>query len=176
MRRHDDQFLSRIKLRPIGSPQRPFFQRTLDVKHRVDSRITRHVDTGAIDAFGFQIVRGAFGGREVDVRHARRKHAVHFLREGPLGVPGAQASLYVSERDPEIERRESPAERGRGVALHQHHIRPLRRDHRLERGHHPRCRFSERLPATHHVQIMVGSDPEGLEDLVQHLAMLPGHA
>jgi len=34
MRRDDDQFLSQIKLRPIGSPQRPFFQRILDEEHK----------------------------------------------------------------------------------------------------------------------------------------------
>ena len=75
-----------------------------------------------------------------------------------------------------IECRQRAGEGGGGVALHQQHIRPLGLDHRLERRQDARGELGQSLPGLHQVQVVIRRDFEGGQHLIEHGAVLCGHA
>ena len=126
-------------------------------------------------SFAQQILRRGFGRREVQRRELRRQHAAHLLRKRLPEIAGAQPGLDMRHRHAAIERAQRAAKSSGGVALHHHQVRRFFRQHRVERRHNARRRFGQRLPRPHHVQIVVRSNRERLQRLIEQAAMLRRH-
>ena len=102
----------------------------------------------------------------------RDDHPVHLLWKWGAHIPGAQPRLHVPNRNPGIESRQRPAQRGGGIALHQNHIRFLAAQYGGQLQEHRAGRFGQRLAAAHDVQIVVRRDLKYAQNLVQHLPVL----
>ena len=89
---------------------------------------------------------------------------------------GTQAGLDVADGNVLIKGRERAAERGRGVALDDHHAGAQRSEHRLQAAENARRRLRQRLSRLHQIQIVVWDDFEHRQHLIEHLAMLGGDA
>jgi hypothetical protein len=85
-----------------------------------------------------------------------------------------QTRLDVHHRDLCVERGQGAGEGGRGVALDHHRPRLELRQHRLQAREDARGDPGQRLPLPEDVQVDMRVDVEHLEDLVEHLAVLPG--
>ena len=90
-------------------------------------------------------------------------------------IPAAQPGFDVRHRQAAIERTQRATKSSGGVALHHHQVRRFFHQHRVERRHNARRRFSQRLSRPHHVQIIVRSDRERLQGLIQQAAVLRRH-
>jgi hypothetical protein len=133
-----NQFLRRIQLGPVRGRQLPLLQPIFHVQNRIDPRVAGDMDAGAVHPLLLQVAGGAWGGGKVQVGHARRQDAVHFLGKGPPGIPGAQAGFHVGYGHPAVECRQRSTQGGGGIPLHQHHVRHLAFHDRLERSDHAR--------------------------------------
>ena len=136
--------------------------------------VTQICSAGTFSASRFS--RDFWVGGEVKARQAPDHGAIGLLREGRLQVAGAQTRFHMAYRDVPIEGRQGPGQAGCGVALHQHHVRLFRIQNTAQRFEGPRRHPEEVLVLAHDVQIVVGLDLEEVQDLVEHLAMLRGHA
>jgi len=105
-----------------------------------------------------------------------RHDAVHLFGERVAPVPRAQPCLHVSHADLPVLGRQRGHHHGRGVALHQDPVRPLRDQDRVEVGEDARGQPRQGLPGLHEVQIDVWRQVEQGEHLVEHLAVLRGGA
>ena len=99
---------------------------------------------------------------------------VHLFREGLAEVPGAESGLDVSDGDVAVEAGEGAAEGGGGVALDEDHGRVLGEEDRFEGGEDAAGGLEEGLAGEHDVEVVVGGDGEGGEDLVEEAAVLGG--
>jgi hypothetical protein len=106
----------------------------------------------------------------------RGYHPVHLLGKRLGQVACAQTGFHMSYRHVLVEGRQGGGKRGGGVALHQHHVGTLGLDHRLERRQDARRDLRQSLPRLHQIQVVIGSHSEGGEHLVEHRAVLGGHA
>jgi hypothetical protein len=86
------------------------------------------------------------------------------------------AGLDVSDRDPLVVGGQGAGQCGGGVAVHQHEVGLFHRQHRAQTLQHVRGEIREILPGLHQVQVVIRPDVEQLQDLVQHLPVLRGHA
>jgi hypothetical protein len=107
---------------------------------------------------------------------ARGYHTIHLLGKWLGQVPRAQTGFHVSYRHVLVEGRQGGDQCGGGVALHEHHIRTLRLDYRLERRQDARRDLRQSLPRLHQIQVVIRSHSEGCQHLVEHRAVLGGHA
>ena len=82
----------------------------------------------------------------------------------------------MPHRHPGVERGQRAAESGRRIALHQHQAGALRFEHGFERRHHPRRQLRQALARRHAVQVVIGTDAEHAEHLVEQAAVLRRHA
>jgi hypothetical protein len=123
-----------------------------------------------------EILRGAFGGREMQRAQTGGEDAIELFREWLAHVAGAQAGFHVAYGNARIERGQGAAKSGGGVALHQDDVGPFGGEHALERRQNARRRLRQRLSRLHQVEIVVGRDAEDLQYLIEHLAMLRGDA
>ena len=103
-------------------------------------------------------------------------HAVHFFGEWLREVAGAQSSFYMAHWHVLVEGRHGAGERGGGIALHEQHVRLSGFNYRLEGCQDARRDLRECLPGLHQVQVVVRRHIEGGQYLVQHRAVLRGHA
>ena len=75
-----------------------------------------------------------------------------------------------------IERRQRAAERGGGIALHQHDAGLLGIQDGFERRQNPGSGLEQGLAGQHQIQIVIGPDVEYRQHLVEHVTMLTGDA
>ena len=78
----------------------------------------------------------ALGRAQQQRRRMVGQHAVELLRHRP--VVGAHPGLDVRDRHPGLRARHGARQGRVGVAVDQHHVRPLGRQQRLQRGQHAR--------------------------------------
>ena len=93
-----------------------------------------------------------------------------------VDVPAAQARLHVGDGNLAVVGGERTGHRGSGVALDYHPVRLLRIEHFADTGEQGRGQSVERLVRLHKVEVVVGHDARDLKHLVEHAAVLPGHA
>jgi hypothetical protein len=93
-----------------------------------------------------------------------------------VDVAAAQAGLDVRDRDLAVVGGERAGQRGGGIAL-DHDPVGLFVVHDLPKpGQQRRGELVERLVGAHHSEIVVGNDRGHVEHLIEHAAMLAGHA
>ena len=109
-------------------------------------------------------------------REHARDPAVRLLGPWRIEIPRAQAGLDMADRHAAVVAREACGERGRGVAVDEDHVGPGRLEDGLQAAQDERGHLREILAGPHHVEVEVGRDPEERQHLVEHLAMLGGHA
>jgi len=145
-------------------------------EERVDDRVARDEDALRRDPLLEQVLPVQFRGREVQCGQARRKHPVGLFGPGRVEVAGAQACLHVPNRDVVVEGGKGSAE-GRGrVALDEDKVGFGLREEAVDGLDRPGGEAGQRLVPLHQVEVHVGLDAEGIEDLVEHLAVLGGDA
>ena len=171
-----DQLLGRIQLGPRTSGQTAGGEGVTHIEHCINSRIAGDGDAPRVDAFGQQVALRRFGGREVQGGEAGGDHAVHLFGKWLRKVAGAQAGFHMAHRNVLVEGRQGAGKRGGGIALHEQHGRLLGLDHRLEGCQDARGDLRECLPWLHQVEVVIRRDFEGGQYLVEHGAVLRGHA
>ena len=121
--------------------------------------------------------RACGGGREVNRGQPGGQHPVHLLRERLVAVAGAEPGLDVPGGDSLEVGREGGREAGHGVALHQQRRRAgSRRSSGGSRSSTRAATSAGDWPGDHQVEIVIGLEPEDIEHLVEHGAVLGGHA
>ncbi len=146
------------------------------LEQRVDDGIARDEHLGGRYPLLEQVLPRALGWREVQLGQRPGQLAVGLLRPGRIEVAGAQARLHMPHGDLLIVGGQGGGDRGRGIAVDQHDVRLLLGQHLFhalqDRGSH----IGEVLAGLHDAQVMVGNQLEQFQHLVEHLAVLAGHA
>ncbi|MNC47994.1 hypothetical protein D3C75_970860 [compost metagenome] len=101
---------------------------------------------------------------------------VAFLWPGGIQVVGAQAGFYMGDGDLLVIGRQAGGKRGRGVAMHQHHIGLEFGQYRLDTLQNPGGHAGQVLAGFHDVQVVIRGDTEQFQYLVEHLPVLAGDA
>ena len=143
---------------------------------RVDHRVAGDVDRGCVDILRPQCRRRGLGRRAMERGDAADDLAVHFLGPGMVDIAAAKPGLDMAHADLAVIGRHRACHRCRRVALHHHPVGLLLVNHRADPGEQPPGQRVERLIRLHDVEIVVGHEPGNLQHLVEHPAMLPGHA
>ena len=141
----------------------------------VDSGVAGDPDLGLGLALGEQVLPALLRRGEVVLAHDVDGLAVELLRPRAVDVVRAQAGLDVSHGDLQVEARERSGEAGRGVTVDQDHVGPLVLEDDLELEKHVARHVKQRLSRLHDRQVVVGRHVEGVQHLVEHLAVLAGH-
>jgi hypothetical protein len=81
----------------------------------------------------------------------------------------------VHDRNLLVEGGEAADEGGRGVALHEHRVGALGLEKRCQSAERAGRDRRERLPGRAQVEVVVRDDPEEVQHLGEHLAVLPCH-
>ena len=87
----------------------------------------------------------------------------------------AQARLDVAHGDLQVEARERGGEAGRGVTMNKDDVGSLVLEDRLELEQHVARHVEQRLARLHDGEVVVGSNAEDAQHLVEHLAVLARH-
>ncbi|MNG93490.1 hypothetical protein D3C79_524590 [compost metagenome] len=157
-----------------------FELRALQLAHhfqqRIDHRVARGVDVRAGDAFLEQVVTRVRGRCEVQRGDRASQATVAFFGPRRIQVVGAQAGFDVGNRDLLVVGREAGRQGRRRIAVDQDHIRLELCQDRLEPLQDCRGDIGQVLTWLHDVQVIVRRDLEQLQHLVEHLAVLAGHA
>jgi hypothetical protein len=172
----DDELAGGIELRPGAGRQHAGFERVADVEDGVDARISGDEDSIGGDTLGGEHLGSARCRREVEGGESRGNHAVHFFGEGLGEIAGAQAGFHVADRDALIEGCQGAAERGGGVALDEHEVGCFLAEDGFEQGQDAGGGFGQGLAGLHAIEVVIGGDAEGSEDLIEHPAVLCGDA
>jgi hypothetical protein len=98
-----------------------------------------------------------------------------FRERLPL-VAGAQPGLDMADADPVVIRQEGGGHRRGRIPLHQDPIGVQAGEDRVQVGENCSGYPGQALAGFHQVQVNVGDDPEEVQHLVEHLAVLGGHA
>ena len=128
------------------------------------------------DPFVQQRRLGGRRRRVEDLRQAVGQASVHLLREGTVDVVGAQARLHVGDGDHAVEGGQSGGEGGGGVAVHQHQVGLGLLQQGVDAVEHRRGDVAQGLALAHDLEVVVHGKGEGVDDLVEHLPVLPGEA
>lgn len=154
------------------------------VRVALPDRVAQGVDAGVagdVDSLGGlrlveEVPAARLRGSEIPVRDDVHRLAVELLRPGAVEVPRAEAGLHVAHGYLEVECRQRRGE-GRGsVAVDEHDVGALPLQHRPDPEQHVGRDVEERLPRPHDGEVVVGDHAEHGEHLVEHLAVLAGHA
>lgn len=141
----------------------------------VDAGVAGDPDPGLGLALVQQVLLAGLSGGEVVLAHDVDGLAVELLRPGAVDVVRAQAGLYVSHGDLQVEAGQCRGEAGRGVAVNQDHVGPLVLEDDLELEQHVARHVEQRLARFHDGEVVVGRDVEDAQHLVEHLAVLAGN-
>ena len=145
------------------------------MENRIDAGVPRDPHVLG-DAFSAKILRRGRRGSEMQAGQPGGENAIQLFGERLVEIPGAQPGFDVRDRNTAVEGGQGAAEGGRRVALHYRHI-GLGFGKRLLQGLDDASRgLKQRLPRRHHVQIVIRRYAEGRQDLIEHPAMLTGHA
>jgi hypothetical protein len=174
-----DENHTRVAGKEIERPLEPVGSRAhlLDLhQQRVDDRVAHHVNRLLGHILRAESGAAPFGRREMPIGERGRQAPVHLLGEGGKRVAGAQAGLDVRDLDPPMEGCKRAGERCRRVALNDDDVGRDLDQHIVEAGEYPCGETGKRLVRRHQVEIIVRFDPEQIEHLVQHLAVLSRRA
>lgn len=142
----------------------------------VDDGVAGDGDAGVVDVFAQEVFAAERSGREVVGGDPSGDLAVHFFRPGAVDVVGAQPCFDVAHGDLPIECGEGGGGAGGSVAMHEHYVGARFVEHVAHAREHAGGDVVEVLPLSHDVEVVVGTDVEYFEHLVEHFAMLPGDA
>lgn len=142
---------------------------------RVDAGVAGDPDLGLRLALVQKVLLAGLRGGEVVLAHDVDRLAVELLRPGAVDVVRAQARLYVTHGDLQVEACERRGEAGRGVAVDQDNVGPLVLEDGLELQQHVARHVEQRLTRLHDRQVVVGRHVEDAQHLVEHLAVLARH-
>jgi hypothetical protein len=146
------------------------------VEEGVDHRVSGDDDALIGGALAPQVGARRLRRREVEVGDGIGQLAVHLLGPGREHVAGAQARLHVADRNLAEMRRQGGGERGGGIAVHQHAAGLAVVEHPFHAGQHGSGNVGEILIVAHDVEVVIGTDVEEFQHLVQHVPMLRRHA
>ena len=141
---------------------------------RVDDRVPRHLDGLGGNTLPQQCRSSGPRRREMKGHDRRSQTSVYLFGEWSPDVPGSQSRLDVPDRDASIEAREGGDQSGRGVALHQGHVRLACLEPPIDSLHQTGGEPRERLACLHRGKVDVHGEPELFRYLLEHLAVLPG--
>jgi len=145
-------------------------------QQRVDDRVARHEDGLRRHPLPEEVVPADLRRREVQPGQVCRQYPVHLFRPGRQLVAGPEPGLDMAHGDPMIEGGQRRRKDRCRVALHQDQVGLFLREVPVQsenRGHGEAC---QGLVRAHEVQVRIGLDVEGLQDLVEHLPVLGGDA
>ena len=143
-------------------------------QQRVDDGVARDVDPVRRHALTAEVVCRVGGGAEMPAGEHRGHAPVHLLRPGRSHVARAEAGFDVAERHAAMGAGDRGAEHGRGVALHEHGVRPGGVDPGADARRDARREFGEGLSGAHEPQVRLRAESEGGERRREHLAVLAG--
>ena len=126
--------------------------------------------------FFAQIGGGPGSRRKMKVGNDAGQLPVHFLRIRGQFVPGAQARFHMSHPNLLQKRGIARQERRDRVAVNKDEIRSRFPQHRFQPLDHANRNVRQRLPVPHDVEVVIRNNPEHVQHLVEHLAMLGSHA
>lgn len=141
----------------------------------VDAGVAGDPDPGLGFALVQQVLLAGLSGGEVVLAHDVDGLAVELLRPGAVDVVRAQAGLYVSHGDLQVEAGQCRGEAGRGVTVDQDDVGPLVLEDSPELEQHVARNVEQRLARLHDRKVVVGRHAEDAQHLVEHLSMLAGH-
>ena len=123
-----------------------------------------------------KIFLGLGGGGEIKLRDDGDRLAVKLLGEGAIDIEGPQPRLHVPHRDLQIEAGQGGNKGGGGIAVDQHNVRLDLLQHALDPLQNVGGNIKKGLLILHNGKIVVRLHLEGLQHLLQHLAVLTGDA
>lgn len=141
----------------------------------IDARIAGNPNLRLRLALGEEVLLAGLSGGEVVLAHDIDRLAVELLRPGAVDVVRAQARLDMPHGDLQVEARERRGEAGRGVPVDQDDVGSLVLENRSELEQHVARHVEQRLARLHDRQVVVGSNTEDAQHLVEHLAVLTRH-
>ncbi|GAA3040953.1 hypothetical protein GCM10010448_24440 [Streptomyces glomeratus] len=160
----------------VGEGRVPVVRRAPDRPAQgVDDRVPGDDDRRRGDTVVQQVVPCVSGGRQVEGRELRREPAVDLLGEGRVPVAGAQSRFEVHHGHPAVEGGQCPGERGRGVPLDEHRVRPFPPEQGAQPVEDAHGDVGEGLALAEDVEVVVGTDAEQRVHLVEQTAVLGGH-
>ena len=142
----------------------------------IDDGVARDPDVVCRDVFGHEVLAAQGRGGEVAGGQPCGELAVHLLGPWAEDVVCAEAGLDVPDGDPGVEGGQGGGHAGRGVAMDKRDVGMRGSEHFAQACEHPGGDVVEVLPGAHDVEVEVGTYVEDVEHLVEHLAVLPGHA
>src|SRR6185369_9493565 len=119
-----------------------------------------------------QVLPRPISGGEVKVSHAAGHPAVNLFGEGGVLVAGTQTGFYVSCRDSCIEGGERGRHGGGSVTVNKHQVGPGLGQDTPETDEDTGGHVGQVLPRPHDVQVVVWTDVEDVQHLIEHLTML----
>jgi hypothetical protein len=135
----------------------------------VDHDVADQVDLLPGDALALQIPRTARLGAEEQVADRVREDPVDLL--GHAAVEAAQAGLDVHQRDAQLHGDQAAGDRAVHVAHHEHGVRPVLEQHRLEALHDLGRLHRVRAAADAEVQVRL-RDSELPEEQIAHVRVV----
>ena len=142
----------------------------------VDHRVAGDMYGGRVNVLAEQCVGSRLCWCEVQSGKAAHDLAVDLFGPGVVDVAATQAGFHVGDRYPAIVGGQGTGHRGGSVALHDDPIGPLVIKHPSDPGEQSGGQPVERLVGLHQIKIVVRRDARDLQHLIQHSAMLSGHA
>jgi len=125
-----------------------------------------------IYTFVAKVLRRSVSRREMERRQAADQHTIQFLGKWLRHVAGAKAGFDVTHGNARVKSGERSTERRGSVALHNDPVGTFARDHVFESRDDSRCRLEQALAGLHQIQIVIRTDGEGRQDLIEKITML----
>lgn len=142
---------------------------------RIDAGVAGDPDPGLGLALVEQVLLAGLRGGKVVLTDDIDGLAVELLWPGAVDVVRAKARLDMAHGNLQVEACERSGEAGRGVAVDQDDVGPLVLEDGLELDQHVARHVEQRLARLHDRQVVVGSNVEDAQHLVEHLAVLARH-
>ena len=134
------------------------------------------MDAAGRHVLGQKIGARLLGGGKMQAGDCPGQLAVGFFGPGREQVAGAQPRLDMADRDLLVISGQRCCQRGRCIAVHQHDIGLEILQGRLDPGQDLAGDARKRLPRLHDVEVVVRHDFEQAQHLIEHFAVLRGHA
>ena len=138
----------------------------------VDSGVAGDEDFLVFVEIFFEMFGANFGGSKKIFGDTVDDLAVDFFRKWRMDVISAEAGFDMADRNLLISGSESASHSGRRVAMNKHDVGPLFNKNFLDAGQSGGGDMRKGLVRAHDVKVVVGSDVENFENLVEHVAML----
>ena len=134
------------------------------------------MDAGRIDVFFQQGVRTGFGRRAVQRCEGPHDAAIDLFWPRVVNVAAAQAGFHVADGDLAVIGGDCACHDRGSVTLHHNPVWLFCVQHLADTGQCPCRQFVERLPRRHQVKVVIWSNRSNIKHLVEHSAVLRGHA